>query len=331
MSDIGSDFSALNIWINEKLNDGPIAIVTHKNGDMDTIGSALVLSEIIGPSARACGLHMGKIAQKISDQTGSNFNKMNVNNQLWPRTLSGIIVVDCASWSQTGLELPVDIPICAIDHHQGGSDWSEADLVINWTVSSTAEMIWQLHKQLSPEALSENSAKLLLAGLITDTGRFKHADVNSFKAAGEILQSSGLDYGLFLESLESNQLNISQKKAISKAMSRLEIEDAGDWFLLHTKGSTNEGVIAHALLACGADVSVVARRAKEETRLIGRATKNAVSEGVHVGEIMASLRETLGGEGGGHAGAAGWSGSVPSITAISAFISALSSIRRVKN
>lgn len=322
-----NDLTQLHQWVRQKSNDGAIAIVAHKNGDMDTIGSAVCLASLIGPAAKACGLHVSKVAKRVLEQVGGSFHLMDSNKPMWPRTLAGIIVVDCASNSQTGLQFPEGIPVCVIDHHQGGTDWNETDLLICWEVSSTTEIIHRYAEQFDL-AMDEKSATLLLAGIITDTGRFKHANGGSFIAAGELIKKYSLDYATFIESIEKEELNHSQKMAIAKALSRLESIDAGEWFLLHTKGSTNEGIVAHSLLAAGADVALVVRRAENETRLIGRASRTAVNAGIHLGNIMSELCTTLGGEGGGHSGAAGWSGDVPTITARSGFISSLSGIRR---
>ena len=327
MKNSENDLTQLNQWVSQKSNDGAIAIVSHKNGDMDTIGSAVCLASLVGPGAKACGIHVSKVAKRVLEQVGGSFHLMDSNKPLWPRTLAGIIVVDCASYSQTGLQLPQGIPVCAIDHHQGGNDWNEAELVICWEVSSTTEIIHRYAQQFDL-AMDKKSATLLLAGIITDTGRFKHANGGSFMAAGELIDKYSLDYATFIESIEKEELNHSQKMAIAKALSRLESIDAGEWFLLHTQGSTNEGIVAHSLLAAGADVALVVRRAENETRLISRASRTAVNDGIHLGNIMSELCTTLGGEGGGHSGAAGWSGDVPPITARSGFISSLSGIRR---
>jgi nanoRNase/pAp phosphatase (c-di-AMP/oligoRNAs hydrolase) len=323
-----NDLTQLHQWVKQKSTEGAIAIVSHKNGDMDTIGSAVCLASLIGPGAKACGIHVSKIAKRVLGDVGGSFHLMDSKKPMWPRTLAGIIVVDCASYSQTGLQFPSEVPVCVIDHHQGGSDWEKAELIVCWDVSSTTEIIHRYAQEFDL-IMDDKSATLLLAGIITDTGRFKHANGGSFIAAGELIDKYSLDYATFIESIERDELNHSQKTAIAKALSRLESIDAGEWFLIHTLGSTNEGVVAHSLLAAGADVALVVRRAENETRLIGRASRSAVNEGIHLGNIMSELCETLGGEGGGHPGAAGWSGDVPTITARSGFISALSGIKRV--
>ena len=78
----------------------------------------------------------------------------------------------------------------------------------------------------------------------------------------------------------------------------------------------------------GAEVAFASRYRDGITRLSARATRNSTAQGVHLGLIMESIAEKLGGEGGGHDGAAGWSGEVDRIAAESAFIHALSCVSR---
>ena len=56
----------------------------------------------------------------------------------------------------------------------------------------------------------------------------------------------------------------------------------------------------------GCDVSLVSRHRNGVTRLTARATRKSTIAGVHLGVIMESLAEKLGGNGGGHDGAAGF-------------------------
>ena len=65
-----------------------------------------------------------------------------------------------------------------------------------------------------------------------------------------------------------------------------------------------------------------------QTRLTARASRHTTQKGIHLGEIMASVAERIGGEGGGHDGAAGWSGKVDRVAAESSFIALVASIKR---
>ena len=136
------NFGTMSDWISSHTRTGPIAVITHRNGDMDTIASGIVLASAIGKNAKACGINVGSLAQKIVDGMVVDFQQIDQNRPALPRKLAGIIVVDCASPSQIGFKLP-DVPLCIVDHHSAASDnWPEGALELKGDYSSTAEMIW---------------------------------------------------------------------------------------------------------------------------------------------------------------------------------------------
>ena len=318
------DLESLNTWISSAIKRGAIAIVTHRNGDMDTVGSACSMAKVIGPAARACGIHLSTIARAMVKKTKSDFLILDQNRLTWPRNLGGIIIVDAAGPSQLGITLP-DVPKCIIDHHSAGDPFQlkEGDLNINWDTKSTAEIVLSWAESVDVERIDEGARMMLLAGIITDTGRFRHANADALLAAGRLASSSDIEFSDFIEDMESVELNTSQRVAIAKALSRVETLDTGRWFLSHTRAGTNEGIVARSLISAGADVSLVCRRHEGMTRLTARATAKATTGGIHLGKLMQKMVDRSGGEGGGHAGAAGWSGKIDETDARSGFISIL--------
>jgi len=318
------DMEHLNQWIGESIKRGAIAILTHRNGDMDTVGSACALSNIIGPSARACGTHLSTMARTVISETGSDFLILDPKSPTWPRNLGGIIIVDAAGPNQPGIVIP-DVPKCIIDHHSAGESFEigDDDLEINWDTCSTAEIIQLWAETHASTRIDNQSRMLLLAGIITDTGRFRHANADALSAAGRLADEGNIDFSGFVENMESVELNHSQRVAITKALSRVQTLDVGRWFLSHTKAGTNEGIVARTLITAGADIALVCRRLQGETRLTARASRSATKDGIHLGELMQKMVLRSGGEGGGHAGAAGWTGSIDHTDATSGFISLL--------
>ncbi len=317
-----SELAGLNNWITGAMNRGAVAIISHKNGDMDTIGSACALARILGTKARACGTHISSIAASILRETKSDFTKMSIGNEQWPRKLGGIIVVDAAGPSQIGIKLP-DAPLCIIDHHSAGSEFNlgDSDFEIVWDTSSTAEIIQNWAEIYAPTRIDESSKRLLLAGIIADTGRFRHANASALASASRLVGDGDIDYSNFVEKMESVELNHSQRVAIANALKRVETLDVGDWFLSHTRAGTNEGIVARTLVTAGADIALVSRKVPEGTRITCRANRKATLSGVHLGRIMEQMVTRSGGEGGGHAGAAGWTGAIDSVDAVSGIIS----------
>ena len=91
-------------WIAKATTNGAVPVVTGRNGDMDTIGSAIALASS-HPNLMACGLHLGKLANRLCNELNAPFRKLS-KSPTWPAKLGGIIVVDAASEMQTGLSLP---------------------------------------------------------------------------------------------------------------------------------------------------------------------------------------------------------------------------------
>jgi nanoRNase/pAp phosphatase (c-di-AMP/oligoRNAs hydrolase) len=323
------DIIAFDGWLSHALESGAVAVVSHRNGDMDTIGSACALASLIGGRARACGLHLSTIARSVVESTGADFLKIDAQRPVWPRELGGVIIVDAADIGQTGVDLP-DVPLCIIDHHDAGEDnkLGEGDLLLRWQTCSTTEIIHAWAEHSCPERLDETTCRLLLAGIITDTGRFRHANSDALGAASALAKIGGIDYASFIEEMESVELNHSQKVSIAKALSRVQTIEAGKWFLMYTRAGTNEGIVARSLISAGADVALVHRNIEGECRMTARASRKATQANLHLGEMMQDMVSRSGGEGGGHAGAAGWTGAIDAVDATSGFIALLSALTR---
>ena len=320
----------LATWINNATANGAVPVITGRNGDMDTIGSAIALASS-HPNLMACGLHLGKLANRLCTELNAPFRKL-AKSPTWPTKMGGIIIVDAASEAQTGLSLPDGIPICVIDHHDT-CEWNfaEHDLEFRNNARATTQIIFEYLKNHNPEALSDEVRKLLLAGLITDTGRFKHADRDALKCASEILEDANFEYQEFVEHIQTEDINSSDRGAILKALSRCQSTECGKWNLVHTYAGIHEGKVAGLLIQAGAEIALVSRYRDGETRLTARATRFSTKHGIHLGDMMKDLSEKMGGEGGGHDGAAGWSGKSDRIAAESAFINLLASKRRDEN
>ena len=317
----------LATWITRAAENGAVPVLTGRNGDMDTIGSAIALASS-NPNLMACGLHIGKLAKRLCTEMNAPFRKL-AKEPSWPAKIGGVIIVDAASESQTGVEIPEGVPICVIDHHDT-CDWSfgENDLEIRVDARATTQIVFQYLKEKKPSALTDEVRKFLLAGLITDTGRFKHADRSSLECASEILDGAGFEYQEFVEQIQTEEINSSERGAILKALSRCQSTECGTWNLVHTHAGIHEGKVAGILIQTGAEVALVSRFRDGETRLTARAPRSSTINGVHLGQMMQTLSETLGGEGGGHDGAAGWTGKSDRVAAESAFINLLAQTRR---
>ena len=108
-----------------------------------------------------------------------------------------------------------------------------------------------------------------------------------------------------------------------RGLQRAETTEAGPWTILRTSAGTLEGKVASMLSGLGADAVVVIRHRNGSTRLTVRAPRSSVMAGLHMGDIMNAMAQSIGGEGGVHDGAAGWTGDVEPVEAETAFIDAV--------
>ncbi|MEL0313123.1 MAG: DHHA1 domain-containing protein, partial [Candidatus Poseidoniales archaeon] len=245
-----------------------------------------------------------------------------------PKQLAAVVVVVSAATDIIGLSRP-DVPLCVIDHHATDA-WalSEGDLGLKWDARSTTEVVAAYLEAHASSALSPQVCEFLLAGLITDTARFRHANARSFDTAARLIERSGLDYQAFIQEMEDAPTTPSDRGAILRGLQRAETTEAGPWTILRTTAGTLEGRVASMLNGLGADAVVVTRSRNGSTRLTVRAPRSSVLAGLHMGHLMEEVARSIGGEGGGHDGAAGWSGDAHPIAAETAFIDAVARTAR---
>ena len=325
------ELQAFDKWLKDACNNGAVPVVTGKNGDMDTIGSAVALSAA-HPNMMACGLHLGRTARRMVDSLKAPFRKLSEHQTVWPKNLGGIVVVDAAAPGQVGITLPKDVPICILDHHST-CDWvlGENDLLLQWDVRATTQIVDEYLLNYTPASRTPVVRKMLLAGLLTDTARFRHADKGAFQTAVNLLQEDDIDYASFLESVETDSTSPSERGSLLRGLERAKSIDSGPWNIVHTYSGTLEGRLASLLIGTGAEISLVSRFRDGVTRMTARASRHTTQSGIHLGEIMAQVAQQIGGEGGGHDGAAGWSGKTDRIAAESSFIAQVALIPRSEN
>lgn len=315
-------------WLTAACSKGAVPVITGKNGDMDTIGSAVALSSVHS-NMMPCGLHLGRTAKRMVESLQAPFRRLSEHQTVWPQSLGGIIVVDAAASGQIGLSLPPDVPVCILDHHST-CDWElkDGDLLLQWDVRATTQIVDCYLNAYSPQSRSLVVRKMLLAGLLTDTGRFRHADRGAFQTAVDVLTGDDLDYASFVEFVESETTSPSERGSLLRGLSRATSLESGPWNIVHTYSGTLEGRLAGLLIGTGAEIALVSRFRDGQTRLTARASRQTTQKGIHLGDIMASVAQQIGGEGGGHDGAAGWSGKADRIAAESSFIALVATIKR---
>jgi bifunctional oligoribonuclease and PAP phosphatase NrnA len=273
-----------------------VLYLCHRNADPDAIGSSFALSQAFGGAIGAVD-GLSRTGQAVSEIIDA---RVLINPPVEDYDL--VVVVDTSVGAQLGDRLPACYAL--VDHHLDEGLLKNALFCIQKPTKSTAEIVWTILK-LNGKKADRKSALGLLAGMISDTGRFKRATPGAFLAAAEILVEGGFAYEDALEAL-SVPSDISQRIAVLKAASRAEVMRQGDWLIVCTIVNSFEGSAAMALVDLGADVAFVAGRhgKGKAVRISARCSREAARMGLNLAQLLGEVGKAHGGDGGGHSSAA---------------------------
>ena len=271
-----------------------VLYLCHRNADPDAIGSSFALAQAFGGCLGA--------VDDLS-RTGASLAKTIeacpiMNPDLEDYDL--VVLVDTSVANQAGDRLPACYAL--VDHHLDAGLLDQALFYIQRPARSTSEIVWKILKD-SGKRPGHKAALGLLAGIISDTGRFKRASPEAFAAASELLAAGGFDYEEALEAL-SLPPDLSQRIAVLKAASRSRFERQGDWLVAWTTVNSFEGSACMALKEMGADVALVAGMHGGKVRISGRSSREAARRGLNLAEVLSRTAKEFGGQGGGHRSAA---------------------------
>ena len=168
-------------------------VAGHKEPDGDCIGSQLALGSILK--------RLGKNVIQCSSGPFKRTEIKKYENLFCPNPDSKmkqdarVIITDCSSAERMGdlADLLKGLPTALIDHHTRGIETPahNGPVFINSEAPSVTFMILKLADTLGIE-LTAVEAELLLFGLCTDTGFFRHEDSNSaetFEAAARFIRA----------------------------------------------------------------------------------------------------------------------------------------------
>jgi nanoRNase/pAp phosphatase (c-di-AMP/oligoRNAs hydrolase) len=271
-----------------------VLYLCHRNADPDAIGSSFALARAFGGSMGAVD-DLSRTGASLAHVLGAH---LLIDPQLEDYDL--VVLVDTSVAMQVGQRLPACYGL--VDHHLDAGLLDQALFFIQRPARSTAEIVWNILKASGIKPGRE-AALGLLAGMISDTGRFKRASPETFAAASELLAEGGFDYEEALEAL-AVPVSLSQRMAVLKAASRCQVEHQGRWLIAWTSVNSFEGSASMALVELGADVALVAGRHGSRVRISGRSGREANRSGLNLAEILGRTAKEFGGEGGGHRSAA---------------------------
>lgn len=163
------------------LSKSRILILTHKNPDGDTVGSAAALCSALRRCGKdACLYPNPQIGGKLRCFSERFFAPEGFEPEL-------VAAIDVATEGLFPMGFEGKADLC-IDHHPTNSLYA-GETLLRDEKSSTGEIIMEIIKTIATEP-TEDEATMLYIALTTDTGCFQYANVNaaSFRAAAELVR-----------------------------------------------------------------------------------------------------------------------------------------------
>jgi len=208
------------------INTGSRFIIAgHKEPDGDCVGCQLALRSAImrmGKTAIACSAGPFKRTE-LRDYAGQ-FVHFPAEEE---RVGAKVIIIDCSARERTGdiHELLEGFPCAVIDHHSTvirPLSTPQAPIYVDANVPSCTLLIYKLIIALGLE-ITKEEASLLLFGLCTDTGFFRHMNeknASAFEAAAEMIRCGASPKKIF--SVINGGKSLNSRILMGRILSRTE-------------------------------------------------------------------------------------------------------------
>ncbi|MDP5038892.1 MAG: bifunctional oligoribonuclease/PAP phosphatase NrnA [Candidatus Gracilibacteria bacterium] len=186
-----------------------ILCLSHKNPDLDTVGSATGIYQILKDNFLEKNIDLVCVDNIPLKYDFLGFNKY-YKNDFNPDDYDLIIFLDSGSKTQTGFDLKypklydkISYNTLNIDHHPTNEVYGKQNVIIT-KYSSTTMIITELFL-VNGLYISSKASTCLLSGLYTDTGAFKHSntDKTTFFIASKLFELGG-DFQLIVNNFFKN-------------------------------------------------------------------------------------------------------------------------------
>jgi bifunctional oligoribonuclease and PAP phosphatase NrnA len=287
-------------------------LTTHENPDGDALGSLVAMNEILRALGKDTVMFMAAEEYPLPYEY-RDLPLEGVQHAL-PADADErtIVFLDCGNLDRMPVDFlqREDAHIVNIDHHHDNTLFGTANLVVDGA-SSTAEIIWELNKDLGVE-LTQEIAEALYVGLVTDTGKFQYENTTpkSHDMAADLL-AHGVEVHEIFRRLYEN-VPLAKLELLARVLSRVERYDDGrlvmscilrsDYEETGADENFSEGIVDHIRAVEGTIVAALVREQLKE----GREGVQKVSLRASADEVDVSVIARAEG-GGGHRQAAGFS------------------------
>jgi phosphoesterase RecJ-like protein len=293
-----------------------LLLTTHENPDGDALGSLRATHEILEQLGKDSLMFMSPDEFPLPWE----YRDMEFEGLIGvpPEDVDErtVVFLDCGNIDR----MPVDflqrdgVHIVNIDHHHDNTRFGTVNLVVP-TASCTAEIVWNLSKELGAE-ITPQIADALYVALVTDTGRFSYENTtpDSHVMAAELIEAGvnpHVVYRRLYEDLPFRRLELLQRAL--KSVERYD--DGAITICCLTRGdyqetggleTDSEGIVDHMRSVEGTRVAVLVRDLLSEDRIGCRKVSLRATDGT---VDVSRIARTMGG--GGHPQAAGFTTDLP--------------------
>ncbi|GAK12920.1 bifunctional oligoribonuclease/PAP phosphatase NrnA [Geomicrobium sp. JCM 19039] len=200
-----------------------IIIVRHVRPDPDAFGSQKGLAELIQLNTNKTVYMAGEDEPSLSFLATMD----NVPADVWKRAL--VIICDTANRERIdGKQYEDALATFKVDHHPPIDQYADEEWV-DTECSSTSEMVTRWYVDVAKPngwKMSDAAATLLYAGIVGDTGRFRHPNTTSdtLKAAS-VLFENNIDLRTLFANLYKKPLQLVQLEG--EVLSEVALSEAG--------------------------------------------------------------------------------------------------------
>jgi len=291
-------------------------LIGHKNPDGDCLSSQM-----------AFGIFLERMGKKVCLLSPGPFDRPEIEHQEkhfqshvpgdWKHTDPLVVVLDCSTIDRIGhlADEIKDFTVAVVDHHNSGMSFGDIQF-IRPEAPSVTFLIHKIMEAFNEEPTPEE-AKLLLFGIATDTGFFRHLESGSeelFRSVAELTKCGASPKDAHSEMYGGRTLK--SKQLMGRLLSTVRSELDGKLLITH---ETEEDLLEFGTINRDSDAlyqQLQGIKNVEAIILIRFESGSEISVGLrskHYADIGA-VAKSFGG--GGHKKAAGfsWNGSAEDIT-----------------
>jgi len=277
-------------------------VITHRSADLDAYACGVAIKELLERLGLSVTLVTPEgVSQPVKSFLARNSIKYLGNESCDPESAIAVLV-DVSTLSQVN-ELRNFVRgkrLVVIDHHEIHN--IKPDLaVIDPSATSCSEIAALLFKEVGIEPSAE-TAKLLIGGILSDSGRLSRARDLTFEALAWLLRISRVDYQELVSSMIT-EVTFSERMARVKGLLRMRVYRVDELLVCLSNVNAYESSLADTMLRAGCDLALVASEHDEEVRMVGRSSKRLQGM-LSLADLFSELAQYFNGEGGGHATAA---------------------------